>query len=93
MYTNWSVAARRLGLLRSLCDVYLAIRRLPRLFFSLHILLRPQWYDLHLRPIRHLLFSNIMQIRTQQLRPLDIVSPIQLLIDTMRSIRTTAHRQ
>lgn len=34
-----------------------------------------------------------MQVRSQQLRALDVVPPIQLLVNTVRRIRRAAHGQ
>lgn len=43
--------------------------------------------------LAHLLLGHIMQIRPQQLRPLNIIPPIKLLVDTMRGIRARPQRQ
>lgn len=53
-------------------------------------------FDIHLLTSFHSylpLLSHIMQIRTQQLRPLHVIPPIQLLIHTVRRIRAAPHRQ
>ena len=39
------------------------------------------------------LFRNVMQVRTQQLDTLNVVPSIQLLVDTVRRISATSHRQ